>query len=90
MTPGYAIYEEGVLSKVALINYMDDNGTGTNALQVTIQLSSGVPQSVQVKYVYFFTFLGFFFWRLVDFSFFLDICLLVLFRLDSILHGLVR
>ena len=35
---------------------MDDNGTGTNALQVTIQLSSGVPQSVQVKYVFFYAF----------------------------------
>ena len=40
---------------------MDDNGTGTNALQVTIQLSSGVPQSVQVKYVFFLRFF-FFVW----------------------------
>jgi len=30
---------------------MDDNRTGTNDLQVTIQVSSGVPQSVQVKYL---------------------------------------
>jgi len=34
-----------------LINYMDDNQTGTNDLQVTVQLSSGLPQSVQVKYL---------------------------------------
>ena len=60
LTPAYAIYEQGVLSKVALFNYMDDNGTGTNALQVTIQLSSGVPQSVQVKYVFFLRFFLFF------------------------------
>ena len=53
LTPAYAIYEQGALSKVAIINYMDDNQTGTNDLQVTIQLSSGVPQTVQVKYVLF-------------------------------------
>ena len=51
LTPAYAIYEQGALSKVAIINFMDDNQTGTNALQVTIQGSSGMPQSVQVKYV---------------------------------------
>ena len=56
LTPAYAIYEKGVLSKVALINFMDDNGTGANFLQVTIQLSSGAPQSVQVKYVCLFSF----------------------------------
>jgi hypothetical protein len=32
---------------------MDDNQTGTNNLQVTIQVSSGEPQSVQVKCVFF-------------------------------------
>jgi len=51
LTPAYAIYENGALSKVALINFMDDNGTGANDLEVTIQLSSGAPQSVQVKYL---------------------------------------
>ena len=56
LTPAYAIYEQGALSKVALINYMDDNRTGTNDLQVTIQVSSGLPQSVQVKYVFLFVF----------------------------------
>jgi Glycosyl hydrolase family 79 C-terminal beta domain len=60
LTPAYAIYEQGQLSKVALINYMDDNQTGTNDLQVTVQLSSGLPQSVQVKYVVFF------FWGWLD------------------------
>ena len=37
---------------------MDDNQAGTNDLQVTIQVSSGVPQSVQVKYVVCFFFFG--------------------------------
>jgi hypothetical protein len=51
LTPAYAIYERGVLSKVAMINFMDDNQTGKNNLHVAIQLPSGAPQSVQVKYV---------------------------------------
>ena len=51
LTPCYAIYELGKLSKVAIVNYMDDNQTGTNDLQVTLQVSTGVPQTVQVKYV---------------------------------------
>ena len=34
-----------------MINFMDDNQTGTNDLQVTIQLPDGAPQNVQVKYV---------------------------------------
>ena len=54
LTPAYAIYEGGFISKVALFNYMDDNRTGTNDLQVSLQISSGVPQNVQVKYVVFF------------------------------------
>ena len=54
LTPAYAIYEQGILSKVAMINFMDDNQTFTNDLQVTIQLPDGAPQSVQVKYVVFF------------------------------------
>ena len=60
LTPAYAIYEQGALSKVALINFMDDNQTGTSDLQVTIQVSSGAPQSVQVKYVFFYLFFFFF------------------------------
>jgi hypothetical protein len=54
LTPAYAIYEQGILSKVALINFMDDNQTGKNTLQVSIQVPNGAPQSVQVKYVVFF------------------------------------
>ena len=45
ITPAYAIYEQGILSKVAMINFMDDNQTGTNDLQVTIQLPDGAPQT---------------------------------------------
>jgi hypothetical protein len=56
LTPAYAIYEQDSLSKVALINYMDDNQTEANALSVTIQVPTGVPGSVQVKYVGFFFF----------------------------------
>ena len=42
LTPAYAIYERGgVLSKVAIINFMDDNQTGTNDLHVAIQLPGG-------------------------------------------------
>ena len=51
LTPAYAIYEQNTLSKVALINFMDDGQTGTNDLVVTIQVPSGVPGSVQAKYV---------------------------------------
>ena len=50
LTPAYAIYEQGSLSKVALINFMDDNQTGVNELQVALVLGVA-PQSVQVKYV---------------------------------------
>ena len=34
-----------------MINFMDDNQTGANTLQVTLQLPDGAPRSVQVKYV---------------------------------------
>jgi hypothetical protein len=37
-TPAYAIYEQDTLSKVALINFMDDNQKGANDLEVTIRL----------------------------------------------------
>jgi len=58
-TPGYAIYEQGTLSKVALINYLDDltgtnneGGMGTSALQVSVSIpTGGVPGSVRVKYL---------------------------------------
>ena len=62
LTPAYAIYELGVLSKVAIINFMDDNQTGKNSLRVAIQLPGGAPQNVQVKYVEKKTFFLYFFW----------------------------
>ena len=43
-----------------LIDFMNDNQTGTNDLQVAIQVSSGVQQSVQVKYVVLFFLIGWF------------------------------
>ena len=91
LTPVYAIYEQGALSKVAIINYMDDNQSGTNDLQVTIQVSSGVPQTMQVKYVVLF-FFGWWFvrWLIFFFHLFIGICLLLLFRIEAILRGLVR
>ncbi|KAF8800345.1 glycoside hydrolase family 79 protein [Phlegmacium glaucopus] len=51
LTPAYAIYEQNTLSKMALINYMDDGQTGANALSVTVSVPTGVPGSVQVKYL---------------------------------------
>ena len=39
------------MNKVAMIDFMDGNQTGMNDLQVTVQVLSGVSQSVQVKYV---------------------------------------
>lgn len=51
-TPSYAIYENNVLSKVALFNFVDDRGTGANAQQVTITIpNAGVPATVSVKYL---------------------------------------
>ena len=50
LTPAYAIYERNTLSKIALINYMDDGQTGKNDLSVTVQVPRGVSR-VQVKYV---------------------------------------
>lgn len=49
-TPAYAIYENGVLSKAALFNYIDDD-TGNNDLTVALTVDGGVPSSVSVKYV---------------------------------------
>ncbi|KAF9449694.1 glycoside hydrolase family 79 protein [Macrolepiota fuliginosa MF-IS2] len=53
-TPAYALYENGALSKVALINYNDDLlGTrGPSDLSVTLSVpGAGVPSSVKVKYL---------------------------------------
>ena len=41
LTPAYAIYEQGSLSKVALINFMDDNQTAAHGLEVTLEVPSG-------------------------------------------------
>lgn len=50
-TPGYAIYEQGTLSKVALINYISD-ATGASSLLVSVSVDTGgVPASVRVKYL---------------------------------------
>lgn len=88
LTPAYAIYEQGALSKLALINYMDYNQKGSNDLKVTVQLPDGAPHSVQVKYVENNLPLGD--WLIDLFSYFIGICLLLLFRIDTILRGLVR
>jgi hypothetical protein len=52
-TPGYAIFERGQLSKVALFNYIDDP-SGANDLNVALTVNGGVPASVNVKYVFLF------------------------------------
>lgn len=51
-TPQYAIYENGILSKVALFNYMTDP-TGANDYTVALHMNGGatVPAQVHVKYV---------------------------------------
>ncbi|KAH9476802.1 Beta-glucuronidase [Psilocybe cubensis] len=49
-TPSYAIYEQEKLSKVALFNYMDD-ASGAHDLSVTISVPTGVPTTVEVKYL---------------------------------------
>jgi hypothetical protein len=51
-TPAYAIYENDVLNKVALFNYMDDLQTGTHAINVAVNVPGGVPANgVKVKYL---------------------------------------
>ena len=48
-TPAYAIYENGVPSKVAIINFVTDP-SGATDLKVTVQVTGGQPQpSVKVK-----------------------------------------
>ncbi|KAF8893584.1 hypothetical protein BD779DRAFT_1669853 [Infundibulicybe gibba] len=50
-TPQYAIYENDVLSKVALFNYVSDP-SGANDYRATIQMQGGtVPKEVVVKYL---------------------------------------
>ena len=56
-TPGYAIYENGTPTKVALFNFLNDP-SGAHGLNVTISIgggntgqSTGTPPSVRVKYL---------------------------------------
>jgi len=49
LTPAYSIYDNGVLSKVALINFMDDP-SGKSDINVTIAVNgSNVPAQARVK-----------------------------------------
>ncbi|KAF9033112.1 hypothetical protein BJ165DRAFT_1515715 [Panaeolus papilionaceus] len=51
-TPAYALFENDILSKIALFNYMDDLGTGTHTVNVAVTIPDGVPTSgVRVKYL---------------------------------------
>jgi len=50
LTPQYAIYEKDILNKVALFNYMDDP-TGASDLRVTLNVPTGVPGVIKVKYL---------------------------------------
>jgi hypothetical protein len=47
-TPGYAIYEGGVPTKLALINYVNDP-TGAQAYTAQVQIAGGNPASVRIK-----------------------------------------
>ena len=56
-TPGYAIYENGQLARVALMNFMDASSGGAE-IKVTISVGGAVtgeadatPAQVKVKYV---------------------------------------
>ncbi|KAF9806697.1 hypothetical protein IEO21_08591 [Rhodonia placenta] len=56
-TPGYAIYENGALARLALLNYMTDP-SGANDYNATVSLGGGVagqpsavPAQVYVKYL---------------------------------------
>lgn len=50
-TPGYAIYDKGVLAKVALFNFVTDP-SGASKYTATISVAgAGVPASVSVKYL---------------------------------------
>jgi hypothetical protein len=55
-SPGYAIYENGNPTKVILINYLSDNGTGQGNYTAYIsiggnqtQQTAATPSSVKVK-----------------------------------------
>ncbi|KAG9083591.1 hypothetical protein FS749_005915 [Ceratobasidium sp. UAMH 11750] len=49
LTPGYAVYENGVPSRVLLINYIDD-ATGGHDVTARIAVQGNAPQQVRVKY----------------------------------------
>jgi hypothetical protein len=59
-TPAYAIYENGNPTRVALINFQDDLGTGTNTYTANIAIGgvdtgfpSTTPSTVSVRYTRF-------------------------------------
>jgi hypothetical protein len=47
-TPGYAIYEDGQPTRVALINFVDDN-SGASDYTASISIGGTVPSQVRVK-----------------------------------------
>ncbi|KAG8713837.1 hypothetical protein FRC09_018268 [Ceratobasidium sp. 395] len=49
LTPGYAVYENGVPTRVLLINYVDD-ANGGHDLTARINVQGNAPQQVRVKY----------------------------------------
>ncbi|KAJ7757812.1 glycoside hydrolase family 79 protein [Mycena maculata] len=49
-TPGYAIYDGNLLSRLALINFISDP-TGASDYTATISVDSGIPTQVTVKYL---------------------------------------
>ena len=48
MTPGYAIYEDGVPMRVAIINFVDDP-SGASDVTASVSINGGQLSSVQVK-----------------------------------------
>ncbi|KAG9073407.1 hypothetical protein FS749_015264, partial [Ceratobasidium sp. UAMH 11750] len=49
LTPGYAVYENGVPTRVLLINYVDD-ASGNHDVTARIAVQGNAPQQVRVKY----------------------------------------
>ncbi|KAF8154310.1 glycoside hydrolase family 79 protein [Crassisporium funariophilum] len=49
-TPAYAIYERGLLTRALLFNYVSDS-TGASDLTVALTSTTGMPDSVKVKYL---------------------------------------
>ncbi|KAG9124057.1 hypothetical protein FRC07_013010 [Ceratobasidium sp. 392] len=49
LTPGYAVYENGVPTRVLLINYVDD-ASGGHDVTARIAVQGNAPQQVRVKY----------------------------------------